>query len=80
MSKEEKEQTFEGAMEELQEVVEKLEEGNVPLEQAIEMFKDGMELSKYCHERLQKVEAQMDQILNEDGEIEVLTIEGEKSE
>ncbi|TMW73743.1 exodeoxyribonuclease VII small subunit [Alteribacter natronophilus] len=79
MSEQNEQVTFEEAMERLEEVVEKLEEGDVPLEEAIQMFQRGMDLSKYCHERLKKVEAQMDQILNEDGEIEILTIEEEQT-
>ncbi|MCD8500431.1 MAG: exodeoxyribonuclease VII small subunit [Bacillaceae bacterium] len=59
-------------MEKLELVVEKLEQGDVPLEEAIEMFQQGMGLSKLCHDKLTKVEKQMDQILHEDGEIEPL--------
>ncbi|MCA1030682.1 exodeoxyribonuclease VII small subunit [Bacillus timonensis] len=72
---EEKVFTFEEAMEKLEEIVEKLEEGDVPLEKAIHYFKDGMNLSKLCHEKLQNVEKQMDQILKEDGELEPFTIQ-----
>ncbi len=64
--------SFEEAMEKLELVVEKLEQGDVPLEEAIEMFQQGMGLSKLCHDKLTKVEKQMDQILHEDGEIEPL--------
>ncbi|MBP3952301.1 exodeoxyribonuclease VII small subunit [Bacillus suaedae] len=73
-----KDKTFEEAMTELEEVVEKLEQGDVPLEEAIGMFQEGMALSKLCHEKLEKVEKQMDQILHEDGEIEVLTFQEEE--
>ncbi|TWI55946.1 exodeoxyribonuclease VII small subunit [Halalkalibacter nanhaiisediminis] len=64
--------SFEEAMAELEEVVEKLEQGDVPLEKAISMFQEGMALSKQCHEKLEQVEKQMDQILHVDGEIELL--------
>lgn len=73
-----KDKTFEEAMTELEEVVEKLEQGDVPLEEAIGMFQEGMALSKLCHEKLEKVEKQMDQILHEDGEIEVLAFQEEE--
>lgn len=66
--------TFEAAMEQLETIVEKLEEGDVPLEKAISYFQEGMKLSKICHDKLQQVEKQMDQILREDGEFEPLTI------
>ena len=38
--------TFEEAMEQLETIVERLEEGDVPLEEAITIYKKGMELSK----------------------------------
>ena len=36
----------------LEEVVKKLETGDVPLEDAITLYKKGMELSAFCHEKL----------------------------
>lgn len=63
------EKSFEEALRELEEIVGKLEEGDVPLEKAIEYFKEGMSLSKLCHTKLQTVEKQMDLILKEDGEL-----------
>ncbi|WP_281248952.1 exodeoxyribonuclease VII small subunit [Bacillus alkalicellulosilyticus] len=62
--------SFEEALEQLETVVEKLEQGDVPLEEAISMFQDGMKLSKLCHEKLTAVEKQMEHILHEDGELE----------
>ncbi|MGO4887098.1 exodeoxyribonuclease VII small subunit [Anaerobacillus sp. MEB173] len=69
--------SFEKAMEQLEQVVEKLERGDVPLEEAITMFQEGMSLSKYCHDKLLTVEKQMDQIVKEDGEIEVTAFQEE---
>ncbi|MBN8200424.1 exodeoxyribonuclease VII small subunit [Bacillus sp. NTK034] len=63
----EKQLTFEQAMEELEVIVEKLEEGDVPLEEAINIYKKGMELSKLCHDKLKNVESQLTEILTEDG-------------
>nr|WP_157184184.1 exodeoxyribonuclease VII small subunit [Evansella cellulosilytica] len=76
-NEENKELTFEEAMEKLESVVEKLEEGDVPLEEAITMFQDGMKLSKYCHERLNKVDEQMTEVLTEDGELKSFMVEGQ---
>jgi exodeoxyribonuclease VII small subunit len=63
-----KELSFEEAITKLEEIVKKLEEGDVPLEKAIEYYQEGMILSKYCNEKLSKVEKQMEQIMNEQGE------------
>lgn len=74
MSKE-RQLTFEEAMEQLEQIVEKLEEGDVPLEKAIEFYQEGMKLSKTCHDKLKKVEKQMDKIVKENGELEPFVIE-----
>ncbi|KIY21970.1 MULTISPECIES: exodeoxyribonuclease VII small subunit [Mesobacillus] len=67
---EEKTLSFEQAMDQLENIVEKLEEGDVPLEEAISFYKEGMELSKLCHDKLKNVEEQLAQIMNEDGRTE----------
>lgn len=72
--------TFEEAMEKLEEIVEKLEVGDVPLEAAIAYFQDGMNLSKVCHDKLQSVEKQMEQILTEDGEMKPFIIDEEEGQ
>jgi len=60
--------TFAEAMIELEEIVRRLEQGDVPLEEAIDLYKKGMELSKFCHEKLQHAEEQLISIVNENGE------------
>ena len=44
--------SFEEAISQLEHLVSKLEQGDVPLEEAISYFKEGMELSKLCDEKL----------------------------
>ncbi|RNC99187.1 exodeoxyribonuclease VII small subunit [Lysinibacillus halotolerans] len=63
-----KEQSFAQAMSELEEIVRKLEQGDVPLEEAIDLYKNGMELSHFCHEKLQNAEKQLISIVNDQGE------------
>lgn len=62
-----KKQPFAEAMMELEDIVRKLEQGDVPLEEAIDLYKKGMELSKLCHEKLTDAEQQLISIVNEDG-------------
>ncbi|MEH7680350.1 exodeoxyribonuclease VII small subunit [Priestia megaterium] len=73
-----KEYTFEEAMEQLETIVNKLEEGDVPLEEAIQQFQEGMTLSKFCHDRLQLIEKQMETILREDGTLEPFSVQEEE--
>ncbi|MCP1145184.1 exodeoxyribonuclease VII small subunit [Lysinibacillus endophyticus] len=62
------EQKFADAMQELEEIVRKLEQGDVQLEEAIDLYKKGMELSHFCHDKLQNAEKQLISIVNENGE------------
>lgn len=70
--------TFEQAMEELEQIVEQLEEGDVPLEEAISIYKKGMDYSRLCHQKLKSVEEQLTQILKEDGELESFAVREEE--
>lgn len=64
----EKQQSFAEAMSELEEIVRNLEQGDVPLEAAIDLYKKGMELSHFCHEKLQNAEKQLISIVNDQGD------------
>lgn len=61
--------SFEEAMSELEKIVEKLEEGDVPLEKAITYYQNGMHLSKVCHDKLTNAQEKMTKIMNEHGEL-----------
>ncbi len=69
--------SFEQAMDELEDIVSKLEEGEVPLEKAIEYYQQGMKLSKYCHETLQNAEKEMTKLITDDGAKNFSIKEGE---
>lgn len=56
---------FEEAINELEGIVEKLEKGELPLDESIEVFQKGIELSKFCSKRLDEVERKIS-ILVED--------------
>lgn len=48
--------TFEQAYQELDETVQQLEAGNLPLEEAIALYQRGMALAKHCNQQLDKAE------------------------
>lgn len=73
-----KQVTFEEAMDELESIVTKLEEGDVPLEEALTIYQKGVSLSKLCHDKLQHAEKQMATIITDEGE-KPLTINDEDS-
>lgn len=51
---------LEEALEALEKVVEKLEEPELPLEDSLELFEEGTELSKICFSRLQEAEKKVE--------------------
>lgn len=59
---------FEAAIAELEAIVKKLEEGDLPLEQSLALYERGVHLSRYCHSRLEEAERRIE-ILDERGEL-----------
>lgn len=57
-----KEQTFEGQLKRLEEIVETLEKGNVTLDQSVKMYEEGVQISKQCLEKLTKAELKLKQL------------------
>lgn len=70
--------TFEEAIKRLEEVVETLESGEVPLEKAIDLFQDGMLLSQVCSEKLDKAEQKIETLLENGDVLETRPIELEE--
>lgn len=71
MSKEQVEQelqalSFEQAMDKLESIVSRLESGDVALEQAIELYQDGMKLSQLCDQKLTQVERKIEMLVEEE--------------
>ena len=59
---------FEAAIAELETIVKKLEEGDLALEQSLALYERGVQLSRFCHARLEDAERRIE-ILNERGEL-----------
>ena len=59
---------FEAVLAELDGLVRKLEEGDLPLETSLQLYERGVQLSRFCHARLEEAERRIE-ILNERGEV-----------
>ena len=59
---------FEAAIAELESIVKTLEEGDLALEKSLALFERGVQLSRFCHSKLEAAERRVE-ILNERGEI-----------
>jgi len=63
---------FENAIERLEQVINKLESGELGLDESIKVFEEGVELSKKCHKKLKEAEAKVKQLIKtENGEFEL---------
>ena len=61
--------SFEESLEKLEEIVNKLENGDVPLDDAIEEFKKAMDLVKICNDKLNDAEESIAKIVKDNGEL-----------
>jgi len=60
--------TFEQAIEKLEAIVDELEQGDLTLEDTIKKFEEGMELSKFCTDKLNQAEQKLKKLVKtEDG-------------
>ena len=60
-----KELKFEGALERLEEIVRKLEEGEIPLEESLKLFEEGVKLSRLCDQKLQAAERRIEILMKD---------------
>ena len=64
-----KEENFEELIEKLENITSKLEKDNLNLDESIELFEQGMKISKKCNEKLENAEKKISILLKEGNEI-----------
>jgi exodeoxyribonuclease VII small subunit len=70
------EKTFEQSLEELESIVTKLEQGDLPLEESLTLFENGIKLSRECRQRLNAAERQIQVLIKDaDGELTISEFE-----
>ncbi len=57
--------TFEASLEALERIVRELEQGDLPLEKSLELFEQGIRLSRECQERLSQAERRIEVLLRD---------------
>lgn len=57
--------TFEASLEALERIVRQLEDGDLPLEKSLELFEQGIRLSRECQERLSQAERRIEILLRD---------------
>ena len=69
---------FEAALKRLEEIVRKLEGGELPLDTALELFEEGIQLSRFCNTTLEQAERRVEILLkNESGPPRAVPFEAE---
>ena len=69
-------QTFETSLERLEQIVADLEAGDLPLEDAIKAFEEGMKLTGFCKEKLGNAESRLQKLLKDaDGNFQLDLLE-----
>ncbi len=57
--------SFEASLESLEQIVRQLEQGDLPLEKSLELFEQGIRLSRECQERLSQAERRIEILLRD---------------
>jgi exodeoxyribonuclease VII small subunit len=64
--------TFEQSLNDLEKIVQKLEDGDLPLEESLKLFEEGVKLSRECRDRLTSAERRIEVLMKDaDGSISV---------
>ena len=64
---------FEKKLKRLDEIVIKMEKGDLPLEDSLKLFEEGVKLSRECHKRLNEAEAQVKVLMDFDEKGQAMT-------
>lgn len=73
------EKTFEESLNDLEKIVKQLEDGDLPLDQSLKLFEEGVKLSRECRDRLTRAERRIEILTRDtDGRLGVETLETEE--
>jgi exodeoxyribonuclease VII small subunit len=62
---------FEAALKQLEEIVQRLEKGELALEESLKLYEEGIRLSRICHSKLEEAEGKIE-ILLKDGKGDIV--------
>jgi exodeoxyribonuclease VII small subunit len=57
--------TFEAALAKLEQIVQRLEKGELPLEESLVLYEEGVRLSRLCHAKLEEAEGKIELLLKD---------------
>jgi exodeoxyribonuclease VII small subunit len=56
---------FEAALQQLEEIVQRLEKGELPLEESLKLYEEGIRLSRLCHAKLEEAEGRIEMLMKD---------------
>ena len=65
--------SFESSLDELENLVEKLERGQLTLDESLGLFERGMKLTRVCDQKLSKAERKIEILIEENGKLKTAT-------
>jgi len=71
---------FEDALEKLEEIVRKMESGEMPLDDALKSFEEGIKLIRFCSAKLEETERRVEMLLEKEGSLQIRRFQGDDSE
>lgn len=72
---------FEDAMKKLEGIVERMEKGDMPLNESLKLFEEGVKLTRFCSQELQKAEKKVELLTrNIEGKLVAVPFEEETEE
>ena len=70
--------SFEAGLQQLESIVKEMENGDLPLERAIELFEKGMQLSESCRKQIEAAETRIEILIRRAGEVQPMPFQPEK--
>lgn len=77
MSASRKPPNFEKALADLEALVERMEEGDMSLEESLKAFENGIRLTRHCQQALGAAQQRVQVLMQQDGELRAFTLDGE---
>ena len=76
-----KKEKFEEALQKLEAIVAKMEEGDLPLEEALKAFEEGVKLAKFCTSKLNEAERKVEKLIrDQSGKVQTTPFSEEEDE
>ncbi|OPY81921.1 MAG: Exodeoxyribonuclease 7 small subunit [Smithella sp. PtaU1.Bin162] len=71
---------FEDALEKLEGIVKKMESGDLPLDEALKSFEEGIKLIRFCQDKLDDAERRVEILLGKEDSLQVKQWDGDESD